>query len=248
MLEKKLYLGLENLEMNTRYNIGYFDIDFADGNLVFQVYITPCQTEGCRCDHVGVELVTEGTKLTAWYTRDKEWQDEHRQPVTPDLLQVLQIIENTEMFQERYLHLAYLRRKYVLGYHHREADPFLIQLPRDLVPDHGKGLGHVAIALQGKEKAYPWELSFCADQTCFCFHINLAIKVGAEEWSFWIDKDNQITANDQGFSTHLLAKLRQRLKNNQRFWKLVEQFRSERELENYHRFVKQYQQLVSTRT
>lgn len=248
MKEKKLHLGLENLEMDTRYNIGYFDIDFADGNLVFQVFLTPCQTARCRCDHVRVELVTEGTKLTAWYTSEKEWQDENHKAAPPELLNVLQIIEKTDRFQERYLHIAYLRRKYVLDQNHRHEDPFMVRLSRELVPENSEHLGKVALALQGREKAYDWDLTFCGNPSCYCSKINFVIYVGTEELVFWIDKDNQITAHDPQFSPNRLAKVRQRMKKNERFWKLVGEFRLERVLENYHRFVKQYSGRVSSGT
>lgn len=242
MKEIKAHLGLTELTPDARYHLGYYDIDFADGNLVFQVYAHPCNREGCPCDDFRIDFETQDSKLSAFYTSSRQWLDPHYNPVHEELKQVFSIVEKTEMFQERYLHLAYLRRKKVLADQNRLNAEFHIMLPEQLMPKVSKGLGQVSIAHKGSEKAYTWDISFCGDRACYCSNLFVSLSLPNQQWSLILDAEGKWSAADESISDSFLNKVSGRFKKLKRFGDLVDVFRTERTLENYHRFVSKYQE------
>lgn len=246
MKQIKAHTGLDSLESGARYHLGYYDIDFPDGNLVFQVFAQPCPKPDCPCDDFQMDFEAESSRMAVWYTGHREWLDYHHQPMNDEVRQVFTIVEKTEMFQERYLHLAYLRRKQVLQRAGRDQPPFQIFIPSQLAPKSDRGLGQVAIVHKGAETAYNWDIQFCGDKACYCQNLFINLHHRDTEWSFILDSQDRWSPANESIPASLVTKVNQRLKKLKRFSDLVAVFRSERRMDNYFRFVTQY--AASTKT
>lgn len=240
MREIKVHLELDTIASDTRYHLGFFDIDFSDGNLIFKVFAQPCSEADCFCDDFRMDFETEGTTLSAWFTGHRQWLDQNHKPIADELHHIFHIIEETDMFQERYQHLAYLRRRHILTKAHRNQTPFQMLIPTTLAPTNDRGLGQVAIAHKGAEIAHTWDISFCGDSECYCMNLFVTLTQGKTTWSLILDTKNQWSATSDDLPATLLRKMGHRFKKLKKFWALVEVFRAERRLENYHRFVHNY--------
>lgn len=246
MKEIKAHAGLTTLVDDARYHLGFFDIDFSDGNLIFKVFAHPCNKPDCQCDDFRMDFETEGTHLTAWYTSERRWLNHHHKPFPDDMAQIFKIIEKTEMFQERYQHLAFLRRKKVLEDAHRDQPNFQLLVPKELLTEQGPGLGKVSIEHKGTTHLFSWDISFCGDKQCFCQNMFVTLSQGDKHWSFILDPQDEWSATEENFSQPLLSKIGKRFKHIKNFWSLIAVFRSERRLENYHRFIAGYQNRDTT--
>ena len=246
MKQLKAHTGLTALEPGARYHLGYYDIDFPDGNLVFQVFAQPCPKPDCPCDDFQLDFEAADTRMAVWYTGHREWLDYQHRPMDEEVRQVFTIVEKTEMFQERYQHLAYLRRRQVLERAGRDLAPFQILIPSHLAPDDGRSLGQVAIPHKGQELAYHWEIQFCGDQECYCQNLFINLHHKAQEWSFILDSKDQWSPANEHIPASMVSKVSQRFKKLKKFTDLIAVFRSERRLENYFRFVTRYSSPAGT--
>ena len=241
----KVYPGLKDLQPDQTYHLGYYDVDFQDGQLRFQLFAKICGEQGCHCDNLQIDWVAENTVFHTWYTGEREWRDTQHQPVHRELASVFRIVEDLEVFQGRYLHMMYLRRKQILQALGKLTAGYQLMVPSSLVSDDGNPslglLGKVAISAK-RSKGYG--LMFCADPDCFCRNIFVNCEGQSEPW-FSIDLESKWTPLESVQSDGEKAQIKTALCESPLFEKQLTFFRSERQLENYHRFVKRYSKEIA---
>ena len=236
----KVYPGLKDLQPDQTYHLGYYDVDFQDGQLRFQLFAKICGEQDCHCDNLQIDWVAENTVFHTWYTGEREWRDIQHQPVHRELASVFRIVEDLEVFQGRYLHMMYLRRKQVLQALEKLSPSYQLMVPSTLISADGNPsqglLGRVATSAKGS-KGYG--LMFCGDPNCFCRNIFLNCE-GQSEPCFSIDLDSNWTLLEGAQSDGEKAQIKSALGKSPLFEQQLAFFRSERQLENYHRFVMRY--------
>lgn len=243
MPQQKVHQGLDSIDRETTYHLGYYDLDFQDGSLRFQLHAKICGKPPCLCDNLQIDWLASGTVFNTWFTANRQWRDFHHQELHPDLLPVFRTVEGIATFQERYQHLVYLRRRQVLESLGRLEPPFEVQIPSELVPpsaDPAKGiLGEVHSRDEGAHP--PFALEFCGDETCYCDNLFLVFHEKTGSRSFCIQSDDLwSTMDDSAESKRRLPKLRESLGQSPFFQRQLDFFRQERMLHNYFRFAHNY--------
>ena len=243
----KVHDGLKSVEVGTRYHLGYYEIEFSDGSLTFQLHARLCTDEGCPCDNLQIDWMTEESVNHTWFTGDHRWLNAQMEALNPELEHVCRIAEGTDLFRERYQHMMYLRRKQVLEQNHRHDDPFTIYIPDGLLAEDSdleEGfLGQVQVGKRDQGQTRAYRIEFCGDPECYCTNLMLHIPTDDDELVYVITLENEWFPADENKKQHetLLAGVRNRLMGAERFRTILGFFRSERMLENYHRFVKTYE-------
>ena len=243
----KVHDGLERVDRENNYHLGYYEIDFADECLSFQLHSRICGNPECFCDTLKIDWVTETNTFETWYSSQRVWRDNEHKELHPEVAGVFRIIEKSEGFQERYLRLMYLRRRAVLEELNRLEPPFCIRVPPELVmpggfPERGT-LGRITLKSGKKSIATAFEVHFCDDPQCYCENLFLTLPDYPESPHFAIEPPDQWSVPD-GDPGHrrLMKRVRQKLGGFERFPKLLDHLRMERRFQNYFRFVLRYRE------
>ena len=236
----KVHPGLQSVDRQETYHLGHYEVTFADGPIRFQLNANICTEEDCPCDNILFTWLAEGTTFHAWYSAEHDWSDESGKPLAEDLVQVFGIVEDTEVFRERYSHLVFLRRRQVLAEVDRLKNPFELLLPRDLLDDDSTLSGQVTLDVDGTVTARRYLLELCGDPACYCRDIFLVLPELPGPPAFLIAADdNWLPAEEKG-ETSFMEQVRDVLGAKPRFVALVAALRGERRLQNYHRYVDAY--------
>lgn len=243
---KKVYEGLKEVDRETVYHLGHYEVDFQDGALRFQLHAQICADEGCYCDNIKIDWHSEGRVIQSWYTGEREWLDQFKEPMPDVQREVFGIVERLETFQERYSHLVYLRRKMILQELHRDDEAFTIRMPRELM---GPGsdpkeqtLGKVRPGSRNG-KALPYSIDFCGEADCYCNNLFVTVYDKKKNTGFCVDNKNHwepVESAPENF--HLMERVARRLTKDELFGKQLNYLRLERTLHNYHRFISRYQE------
>lgn len=241
---RKVHMELNDVNRETSYDLGYFSISFEDGEVTFRLYATLCATPGCPCDNLKCDWFAGDQPKTTWYTGDGSWLDEHRKPLPKEVAQVFRIAEQTPEFQERYLHLVYLRRRMVLRELGFDASQAPVVPAEVLLPNATPENGCLGVIHSG---GHDWRVqtSFCGDPECFCFDVflNLDSEGAARDLCVRVDLTNQRewVEPPAGEATPGEKALVGALFGEVRLQPLLDFMRRRRRLENYARFVRQYE-------
>lgn len=240
----KVHTGLTQVDRDTVYNMGIYEVEFQDGLLRFDLHVRICDDPECHCDDLQMTWKTKGQDMPVWYTSDRQWLFPDCEPMPDEMVQVFRSMEGTEQFQERYQHLMYLRRRQILVETGLFDQPFELAIPNDLVGKDGdpsRGiLGHVQTGTRGERHAYTVDL--CDDPQCYCrnLFLNLIDARGQPRNAYLITPDNQWQSMDDNADGARLRKIRKKLQSNERFRKLLDWLRMQRQYQNYQRFVRDY--------
>lgn len=235
----KVYDGLDHVERGLVYHMGHYAVDFVDGEMRFQLMARVCGESNCPCDNIQIDWHARGTIFNTWLTATGDWLDHQHQPVAEELAGVFRIVQAMDVFKERYAVLLRLRHKQVLQETGRMAKPFTVQIPRDMMPPSADQENHIlgTVKVEGKKgrrHEYGYDLEFCGDPDCTCENIFLAMG----EHSFCIEPTDTWTPTlDDPSESRLMHKVRTKLMRQEHFVKLLNHFRTERKLQNYHRHV-----------
>lgn len=240
----KVHKELQELDRAANYHLGYYEVDFPDGALTFQLHAHLCRDSNCTCDNLAIDWHADGRIISTWFTAERQWTDAERKPQPAELSEVFQIVERLETFQERYSHLVFLRRRQVLRERGRLARDFQVRLPRELLGDGADSvrqtLGEVRPGSKGGRKL-PYVIEFCGDESCYCNHLFVAVIDENKTTSFCVDPQNSWTAmEDTRDARRLLTRVEPRLSREKTFQNQLAFLRTERQLQNYHRYVTRY--------
>jgi hypothetical protein len=238
----KVHSGLKSVDRQETYHLGHYEVSFADGPVRFQLHANICTEQDCPCDNILFSWLTVGTTFHTWYSSERDWRDEQGRPLGEELAHVFAIVEDTETFRERYRHLVFLRRCQVLAEIGRLHGPFEILLPGDLLEDdRARGIsGRVTVTIDGEASAHRFVLELCGDPACYCRDIFLVLPELPGPPAFLIGDDDCWLPAEDDADTALMEQVRDALAATPRFAGLVAALRSERRLQNYHRFVTAY--------
>ncbi|CAM2066528.1 hypothetical protein SCOR_14215 [Sulfidibacter corallicola] len=243
---KKVHIELAEVDRESTYNLGFFSVDFEDGSLLFQLHARVCGDPKCHCDNIQMDWLTQHQRKSTWYTGEREWHDEKHQPLPDEVAQVFKIAEGTEEFQQRYLHLVYLRRKMILvetGYDLEKP----IMVPTELLldgADPANGcLGEVVSHDKGKATRWQFMVDTCKDPECYCYNLFVNLKSkGGDERALLVDEKGRMRAAEGRRENKALLKLiKPKLQKDDRFKSMITFFQAHRRLENYARFVARYE-------
>ena len=244
----KVHAGLIRVDRDQTYNLGHFAVDFPDGELLFELHARVCSEAGCPCDNIQIRFNTQGSAYNAWLTAEGDWLDGDHKPVSAEMEGVFRIIQDTETFRERYGHLLYLRRRQVLDEAGRLGGEFEMRLPTKLLmpgaEPEKQTLGTVTIdGKKGRRHKHPFTLEFCGDPGCYCENLFLALDDGAT--SICIEPSNKWSpVSESQEQKKLFTKVQAKLKRSKPFDALLDFFRTERRLQNYHRHIRAWQDRV----
>ncbi|CAM2008367.1 hypothetical protein [Acanthopleuribacter pedis] len=241
---RKVHLELNDVNRETSYDLGYFSIQFEDGEVTFRLYATICATHGCPCDNLKCDWFAGDEPKTTWYTADGQWLDEHQKPLPDEVQQVFRIAEQTEEFQERYLHLMYLRRRMVLReLNFEESGAFEVPkalLLRGAAPEQGS-LG----SIRSGGESWQLDTGFCGDPECYCYDVflNLSPADSANPVCVRVDLEGRHDlvappADQAGGREQSVAKA---VAKEPGLKGLLDFMRQRRRLENYARFTRKYE-------
>ena len=246
----KVYEGLNQVERDIYYHLGHYEIDFEDGPLRFEVLAQICGNPECICDELAIEWRIGPKTIRSWYTAEREWLDPERNPVPDEMEQVFRNIESEEVFQERVQHLLFLRRRMVLHAAGHRDGQFQVTIPTNILLDGHQLqqgiLGKIRVEGRGGEKAMPFAIEFCNDQSCYCSDMFLLLDPDENATCFAINPEDEWRPNpDTPTSRRLLPKVKSRVSRIEKFRHLLDYLRMARRMENYHRFVSAYQESLS---
>ena len=242
----KMHPGLKQVNSETAYRLGLYEVDFPDGSLRFDVQATLCPEPECCCDNVQLTWLSSGVApVVTWYTSDREYFDKDWNPLAEDFVHVFEIATSTDEFQQRYKHLMYLRRRLVLSQENLKPDEFKYVLPKEIMgedADPGQGILGKVLVLPAKGPT-PYAIAACDDENCYCSSLFVCLMTDdPDDVVFCVDRKNRWSqVNKNAMSKRLLAPTKKKLEGQEPFESQLVHMRYQRRLENYCRYVRQYE-------